>query len=87
MQALNINAHRAQLAREPGKYLGHLPNGSGIQAHSAADHFAAYGIIMEIHLDAKGRIYYNALLPDGRRGIKSRSYTTALNVGIAILNH
>ena len=28
MQALNINAHRAQLAREPGKYLGHLPNGS-----------------------------------------------------------
>ena len=87
MQALNITAHKAQLAAQPAAYLGHMPNGSGIQAHSAGEHFAAYGIIMEMHLDNKGRIYHNALLPDGRRGIKSRSYTAALNVGIAILNH
>lgn len=36
------------------RYQGHLPNGSGVQRHSADDAYAKHGIIMELH-EAKGR--------------------------------
>ena len=39
-------------------YAGHLPNGSGVQAHSADADFAAYGLVMVAHGNAAGRILW-----------------------------
>lgn len=85
MQGLNIQAHRAQLAAKPAAYLGHMP-GSGIQAHSAGEHFAAWGIIMEIRLDKAGRIIWTPS-KDGRILCQSRNYNQALAVAISRVQH
>ena len=81
-----IKAHRAQLAREPNAYMGHLPNGNAIQAHSAGEHFAAWGIIMEIRLDKHGRIYWTPS-KNGRILCQSRDYDQALAVAISRVQH
>lgn len=86
MQHLNIQAHRAQLAAKPSAYLGHLPNGSGIQAHSAGEHFAAWGVIMEIRLDKAGRIVWTPS-KNGRILCQSRNYDQALAVAISRVQH
>jgi len=70
----------------PNAYLGHLP-GSGIQAHSAADHFATYGIIMEARIGTEnGRTLWVAT--KGSRVLCSAyNYERVLNAGIAMLRH
>lgn len=86
MQGLNITAHKAQLAAKPAAYLGHMPDGSGIQAHSAGEHFAAWGIIVEIRLDANGRIIWTPS-KNGRILCQSRNYDQALAVAISRVQH
>lgn len=36
------------------RYQGHLPNGSGVQKHSADDAYAKHGVVLEAH-EANGR--------------------------------
>jgi hypothetical protein len=46
-------------APKPGTptYAGHLPNGSGVQRHSADDAYAQHGIVMEAH-EGRRRVWY-----------------------------
>lgn len=45
-----INQHH----KPSPSYLGHLPDGSSVQRHSADDAYARFGIVMECH-EARGR--------------------------------
>lgn len=56
--APSISWERVQRnAPKPGTptYAGHLPNGSGVQRHSADDAYAAHGIVMECVQAPNGR--------------------------------
>lgn len=86
MQSLNIIAHAAQMKREPNAYTGHMPNGSAIQAHSAGEHFAAYGIIMEARVSAAGRISWVAT-KNSRALAYGPRYDAVLAVAISRVQH
>jgi hypothetical protein len=45
------------LAAPATRYEGHLPNGSGVQRHSADDAYARHGIVMECHEAASRRLW------------------------------
>lgn len=58
-------------------YAGHLPDGSGVQAHSADPDYRLYGIVMVAHSNAAGRLLWTATRY-GRPLISGRCYCAVL---------
>lgn len=74
----------SKTAHHPSAYLGHLPKGNPVQAHSADEYYARLGIVMQAIGGTNGKLMWQAT-QNGRVVFSHPEHNKARDAAVMLL--